>query len=254
MGTSIEKIMDGVPLKERRERFCGHFIMTRNPMQAYRLAFVVDKTKTSQWVFDQAQRLMQDPDILARVQELRDTAAAQTLVSVRDLLQDWHDIATADPNEIVSLSLDACRFCHGNEHHYQWVNMEEFANAMDVALKQSQPMPDMSGGFGYTPTAEPVPTCPGCFGRGLGTMLAHDTRKLSPQARKLYKGVRKTPNSLEILLHDQEQARQSLAKVLGAFKEGGIPVTPAVPKPEQISAEATQEQAAKTYLRLVSSS
>lgn len=94
-----DRLDHGVPLRERYERFCGHFVESRNPMQAFRLAFVIDKSETAQWVHDQARKLLDDPHIALRVQEMRDAAAAQTIVSVRELMQDWHDIATADPTE-----------------------------------------------------------------------------------------------------------------------------------------------------------
>jgi phage terminase small subunit len=247
-----DRIDHGVPLRERYERFCGHFVESRNPMQAFRLSFVVDKTTTSQWVHEQAQKLLADPSVAARVQEMRDTAAAQTIVSVRELMQDWHDIATADPNEIVSHVREACRFCYGVDHRYQWKNELEYAEACDQALREKAPvMPDMSGGFGYRPDVEPVLTCPCCFGRGEGRTLIHDTTKLSGPARKLYAGVKETRSGVEVQLHDQQKARESLARILGAFKDGGLPVTPATPVSVPITPAMKEQDAGRAYLRLV---
>ncbi len=241
----------GVPLRERYERFCGHFVESRNRMQAFRLAFVVDKKATSQWVHEQSAKLMRDPAIMARVQDMRDAAAAQTIVTVRDIIQDLHDIATADPNELVSVVRDACRFCHGVGHHHQWIDEAEYAGTCDDAMKRTKPgcdvvMPDMSGGFGFTPTAEPNPMCPACFGRGVEVQMQRDTTRLSPQARKLYAGISKG----EIQIHDQVKAREMLGRVLGAFKDG-IPVTPTQPITQPITPEMKEHDAGRAYLQLV---
>lgn len=252
-------MLDGVPTRERYERFCGHFVESRNPDQSFRLAFVVDPRMTKDWVHQQARALLRDPDVMARVQELRDTAAAATLVSVRDLMQDLHDIATADPNELISVAVDCCRYCYGIDHRFQWKDEAEWAVACDEVLarppvkdRAPPPLPDMAGGFGYLPTHEPALTCPSCYGRGRVHVVAHDTRRLSPSARKLYKGAKqKGDGSLEILMHDQHAARESLGRILGAFKDG-IPVTPVVPIGTPIPATATPAEAAKSYLRLVS--
>jgi phage terminase small subunit len=241
-----DAMLDGRPLRERYEDFCGHIVVSNNPMQAYRVSFAVDKAATGQWVWNQVRELMKDPGILARVQELRDAAASQTIVTVREIIQDLHDIANADPNELVSVLRDACRFCHGIEHKYQWIDDIEYAAACDKALKPggAVQLPMCDGGFGYRPTNEPNPCCPACFGRGLETQLQRDTTKLSPQARKLYAGIKKG----EIQIHDQVRAREMLGRVLGAFKDG-IPVTPTAPAP--IPKEAQEADASRAYMRLV---
>jgi phage terminase small subunit len=239
-----QQLVDGRPLAERYEDFCGHMVVSNNPMQAYRVSFVVDKAATGQWVWNQVRELMKDPGILARVQELRDAAASQTIVTVREIIQDLHDIATADPNELVSVLRDACRFCHGAEHKYQWIDDVEYATACDKAVKSGAFLPDYSGGTGYTPTAEPNMCCPACFGRGIEQHVQRDTTKLSPAARKLYAGVKKG----DIVMHDQMKAREMLGRVLGAFKDG-IPVTPTAPAP--IPKEAQEADASRAYMRLV---
>jgi phage terminase small subunit len=247
-------MVQGVPLRERRARFAGHFVQSRNPEEAYRLAFVVDKTTTASMVLSEAEKLLRDPDVRREVQELRDTAAAQTLVSIRDLLQDWHDIATADPNELVSVVADCCRFCHGIDHKYQWADIAEWAKGCDAALAAKMNPPSDEGGYGYDAGAEPAPSCPACFGRGYTHVVVHDTRRLSPRARKLYKSAKETKNGIEVSMHDQQAARESLAKVLGAFKVDGstLVVQPAA-QGVAIPETATPESASKAYLKLVSS-
>lgn len=252
--TTKQKIVDGVPLEERVERFCGTFVMTNNEMHAYRLAFVVDKAQTAHWVFKEARRLLAEPSVRARIQELRDAAADALSVSVKELMQDWHDIATADPNEIVSHLRIACRFCWGVGHHYQWTTDLEYAEACDKALRASTiaPMPDMSGGFGYSEQTEPNPVCPCCYGRGFSRVLIHDTTKLSPKARKLYMGAKQDRfGAVEVMMHSQEKARECLARTLGAFKDG-IPVTPPGSGQQTLPENVSPEQAQRAYLEVIS--
>lgn len=247
-----DKIDNGVPLKERIERFCGNYVMTNNEMHSYRVSFVVDPAAAANWVYKKARDLMQDPEVRARIQELRDTAAQMLLISVKDLMQDWVDIAQADPNEIVTHSRVPCRYCHGEAFGYQWTE-REYARACDIAMnaKVPQPLPDISGGFGYTENRDPNPLCPECFGHGHGRVRITDTAKLSPKARKLYKGAKQDRfGMVEVLLHDQEKARDSLARTLGAFKEG-VPVAPVQPGTPELPENITQADAAKGYLRLV---
>ncbi len=243
----LDAVVNGRPLRELHARFAGHFVETRNAMQAYRMVFVPDKNMASRLIHDRAQALLKDPDVVQRVQELRDLAASETIVTIRQLIEDYNDIATADPNELVSNVVDCCRFCYGIDHRYQWRDEGEYAEACDLAVKKTQPLPDMSGGFGFNASTEPLVTCPCCYGRGESRQLIHDTRKLSPAARKLYAGMAKG----EVLMHDQMKARDALGRILGAFKDGVLLPT-AVPAREA-DKPVTVEDAGRSYLQLVSS-
>ena len=61
------------------------------------------------------------------------------------------------------------------------------------------------------------PDCPECFGDGISVAFMTDTRLLSPAARKLYAGTRKTKDGVEVKVHDQVAARLHLGKHLGLF-------------------------------------
>lgn len=246
----LDSMDNGVPLRVRREDFARRFVESRNPEGSYRDAFVITKQMTSNWIAREAKRLLSMPDVMQTVQELRDEVAHELKVSARELMQDWHDIATADPNEIVSVNAVCCRFCHGHEHRFQWTSETEWAAAVDVALKSKLPPPIADGGFGFDPTVEPAFDCPSCFGKGHLTVELHDTRKLSAAAKKLYKGAKmKGDGTIEVLMHDQQAARESLAKVMGVFKEG-IPVTSTRDTPT-LDPKASAEKSSQAYLRLI---
>ncbi len=228
-------------------------------MHAYRLAFVPDRAMTLAAIERESKRLLSDPSIAARVQAMRDEAMAHTVITVREMAQDFYDIATADPNELISYVLECCRFCYGVEHRYQWVDETEYAVAYDRAAElatadKPAQYPDMVGGFGYHPANEPNMTCPCCFGRGQGNIIVHDTTKLSPKALKLYAGVKKTKDGLEVLMHDQMKARDALGRMMGIFKDGAVlPGLGAsvVPDQTRITPEMNEKQAGQTYLQLV---
>lgn len=241
-------LIDGVPYQERRERFCGHFVESNgNRMQAFRLAFVVDPEMTNSEVFRRANELLADPEVIERVNEMRETAAAATLTSITQLMQDWADIANADPNELISYIRVCCRFCHGVEHRYQWGTEGEYIAALSAAARDGGTVPDIGGGFGYNGYRAPAATCPACYGKGNGQAYIHDTRTLVGPARKLYAGVRETRNGIEVLMHDQNRARENLARCFGAFKDAVAQTaaqSKAVPVP-------TPEMARDVYMAVI---
>ncbi len=258
----VHDLVDGVPYGERRERFCGHFVETNNFMRSYRLAFAVDSSMTQSEVYKRAQELMADPECANRIREMRDIAAAATQADIIRLMQDWVDIANADPNELCAHMRVNCRHCYGINGAYQWVNMAEYIAAVQAASKRADAgaskegtipveVPDCSGGFGYTLYRAPNPLCahPSCFGEGTGIVYLADTTKLVGPARKLYAGVKQKANGeVEILMHSQEKARENLARCLGAFKDAVQMPSTEKPKPVELP---TPEQSRETYLRVI---
>lgn len=247
-------------LTAQQEAFAQAYVELDNASAAYRRVYANTPNTKRETIWANASREISHPDIARRIRELRDAAAAGAVVRAVDLMRDWYDIATADPNEIVSVLVESCRHCHGIEHAYHWVDEQEYARAYDVIMNAPRPKgvtldpvpPDMTGGFGFSPSREPAPDCPQCFGKGAVHVTVHDTTKLSPAARKLYKGAKQDRyGCVEVLMHDQEAAREKLGRMLGAFKDGvGVPGVP-LPERDGIKAEASDEEAAKRYLQMV---
>lgn len=257
-----ERADRGQTFRVRCENFAGHFVGMRNPAAAYRVAFVPDKSMALSVMNTEAQRLLREPKMRKRIQDLIDAAAASTAMSIRAIVVDVHDVATADPNELVSHVIDCCRWCHGIEYGFQWKTEREYAAACDQAMRQASSKPDAPsvempscvGGFGFDPRREPHPCCPECFGRGDSHVILHDTTRLSPAARKLFKGAKQTKNGIEIELHDQQAARDTLLRIAGAYKDAlplDIPQLGAEGR-DAIPAQATEVEAGRAYLQLVS--
>ena len=100
-----------------------------------------------------AYRLLRNPKVARRVRDLQQAAASRTMMSTAELIADLEAMATADVNEIMSLTVGACRYCWGNGGRYQWRDETELALAQSVASDDAA-TPDASGGLGYRSCAQ----------------------------------------------------------------------------------------------------
>lgn len=208
---------------DRHRRFAQHYIDTGNATQAYLRTYPAASYATAG---SNGHRLLQKAEIQALIAEEREKIAERARISQADVLKRLIEIATADANELIEYRRTCCRYCHGIDHQYQWRDEAEYKRAVQqaelAALHESQhgkpikiDVPGTEGGFGYDPQAEPHPDCPECHGEGHGRAHIHDTRKLSPQARKLYRGVKITKLGIEVLMADQDAALRTIAHHLG---------------------------------------
>lgn len=256
------KTLDGTPLGERLERFAGHFVESRNTLRAFRVAFVVDAGELPAQTYERAQKLLGEVDVMQRIAELRDEATQKLIMGARDLMQDWHDIASADVNDVVSHERGACRCCYGNDHKFQWIDADEFADKVTEVQRKNQkienptfhdPLPECTGGFGYVPLRTPNYQCPRCFGEGVGRVKIADTRTLQGAARKLLASVEEDRfGAIKVTLHDQQKARESLARCYALFKDnaGQLPIIPPAGAKKQ-EGPVTLEQAQRGYMQLI---
>lgn len=237
-------------LTQKQEDFARYYVECRNATTAYRLAYNVGRDTKPDTMWSEASRHLRHPLISARVQELREEAEAHTIIKARELVQDWVDMAGTDANELVQLETLNCRYCHGEAGRYQWKDEAELADAVidvqdKLAMGAKAKMPDCRGGFGYVARRAPNLDCVKCMGRGEVVVRFTDTDKLSPRARKLYKGAKVTSQGTELQLHDQAGIRVELAKVLGLYGKDMVlnPAAAAAPVPE----DATEATAALAY-------
>jgi hypothetical protein len=77
----------------------------------------------------------------------------------------------------------------------------------------------MRGGIGFNPYRDPHPACPECFGKGRGFEVFKDTRNLSPGAARLYDGVKKTKDGLEIKVRNREKSLDLAAQFSGVARK-----------------------------------
>lgn len=196
------------------EKFCKMYVYGNSAGTAYKLAFgrgddSSDKSgRASGW------RLLQRPDIIARIAELREKAAIKNEYDVARFFADQITIATADRREIMEIRHDACRYCYGVDHLYQWKE-REYLEALAKAEEKGEKLPDIAGGFGYLMREAPNPECPSCEGLGVEHVRFADTRTYSPAAAMIYDGVKVTDKGMEVKLRSAEPAYANIAKMLG---------------------------------------
>jgi phage terminase small subunit len=205
----------------KHEAFCREYSKSRNASDAYRRAGYSHKNADAN-----ASRLMGNDGIAARITELEAEIAKAVMFDAVAVVQRFVDIATADPNELIQNRVGACRWCHGIDHKYQWRTEEEFHDAVgkwltipDEKKVYTNPEPSNEGGFGYTRSLHPNPSCPNCDGFGENFIVTPDTTRLSRRAKALLAGVEQTKDGLKIRMNDQLRALELVGKHLGVFKE-----------------------------------
>src|SRR5579862_4930078 len=176
----------------------------------------------------QGPRLLANVRVAAAIAELMAERSKRTEITADQVLKQWWQIATADPNELIEYRRVCCRHCHGQGHKFQFTPAESLQRERDwqvqaqkaLAGGKEAPAPlDPEGGSGYDARKAPHPECPECFGEGVEKHFVKDTRRLSPAARLLYAGVKITREGLEIKMRDQDGALVNVATHLGMFKE-----------------------------------
>jgi phage terminase small subunit len=214
-------------LTEKQVAFVEHYARYRNATQAYTHAY--DTNGTYETRRDEGGKLMRDSRIQAAIHARIREGVQATGTDIGWLLGRFLDIATADPRELIGLKVGCCRYCHGDDHGYQWREREyleacgsveqENAALRSVHRPATVPYPDPAGGFGFNATLPPVPDCPQCHGEGVERFVPRDTDKLSDQALLLYGGVKVKRDGYEIIIASREKAMEMVGKIMGAFTE-----------------------------------
>lgn len=216
-------------LTAKQQRFVDEFLIDLNATRAYKAAGYSVKSDNAAGV--EGHRLLRNPKIAEVIQKAKDKRAERLEITADMVLRRWWDLATADPNELIHLRRLACRHCHGIGHQYQWVDAEEYAQALEDAINDAEAkaeeedrpvqeiLPSEAGGYGFDRLADPHPSCPKCRGEGRPDLHIEDTRKLQGGAKLLYSGIKQTKAGLEIVMHDQAKALENVARHLGMFKD-----------------------------------
>jgi hypothetical protein len=235
-------------LTARQETFARLFAECGVATDAYAAAYDTEPSTSRHTVRVNAYRLLRVPKVARRVRELQQAASERTLMSAAELIADLEAMATADVNEIMSLTVGACRYCHGEGGHYQWRDNAELARAIEryrasLDTRTPLPAPDASGGFGYRGDREPNAECGQCDGAGVPRVRFANTADVSPGSRKLYRGIELYQDGTvkRVLLNDPLAVRLELHRVRGMHIDRSMSVTAHVNVPAL--KDMTHEQA-----------
>lgn len=206
-----------VALAPKRQRFVLEYLIDRNATQAAIRSGYSVRTAASQ-----GQRLLKDPLVRFALDKAIAEQSKRTKISADRVIEEYWSIATANANELVEFRRTCCRHCYGVGFNYQRTNRElELDRAMFALRKDPKPTEvfDEKGGVGFDARRDPNPDCQECFGQGVGDAFFKDTRKLSPDALRLYAGVKITKDGIEIKTHDKTTALDRLAQHFGLLKK-----------------------------------
>jgi hypothetical protein len=225
-------------LTAREQRFVDEYLIDLNAYAAARRAGLSA---------DNIHHLLNRGDVQAAIRERRELLEGERsnqFSAARFVLNKLWDITTADPRELVEVRRVPCRYCWGINGQYQFTNTEmdrivkayEYgraghpydalwprgaAESASYTAGKNNLSFDRQGGEGYTTNRDPNAACSECGGSGVTLHFIADTRKLGPQARQLYRGIKFGRNGeiIEVLMADQDHARAMLAKHFGVAVE-----------------------------------
>lgn len=207
------------PLNARQTAFVREYLVSLNASDAYRKAGYAAKN-----AHVDGPKLLANPRVAAEIAKANSARFERLEIDADALLKRAETILTADPRELTSHHIGACRFCFGIDFQFQWKTEREFRETR-LAAKLKLPkkptpdhiaaLPTNEGGFGYRHNREPNPDCPECGGAGVPYAVFADTRKLSDAAALLFEGVKETRNGLEFMMASKEAAFDVLAKHKG---------------------------------------
>src|SRR5579864_5133886 len=101
-------------------------------------------------------------------------ALSRQQIYLEDVLKNLIALRDADPNELIELRRVNCRNCHGQDHEYQFNDLE-YRHALSDHRRKMQLLPpdslervpfDELGGPNFQINAPPHPQCPACGGDG----------------------------------------------------------------------------------------
>lgn len=261
------------------DAFAREFVLRGNATAAYIASHPGVLERTKRYIVRQmAWEMSNRPRVLERVRQYETAAAAATVIDVQAILE--HDLAIVQgfkyADQLMQHVRVCCRYCHGQDHKYQWVDITEYLTQLSHVEEQNEdrrarkvrelPLPDDTGGYGYDPQADPVITCPKCEGYGIERTIFADTTKLEGPARAILKGIKVSEKGIEYQLHDVDKAKDRLLRATGSFGDDAASVArgaaagaaagsaagaAAASKLAERIKDMTQDEARRAYLTLV---
>jgi phage terminase small subunit len=200
-----------IVISPRHQRFVTEYCVDFNATKAY-----IRAGYSENGAGEAAHKLLKNNQIIDAIEEQKEANARVAGLSRDWIINQWLQIAQADPNELVNVRRCCCRHCWGFDHAYQWTE-REYLDAVEAAVSAKKPKapPECVGGMGFDAYREPASDCPECHGEGFERSYVADSRKLKGSARRLYAGAKQTKDGIEIKMRDQDAALNKLANYMG---------------------------------------
>ncbi|MDK9585424.1 terminase small subunit [Lelliottia wanjuensis] len=198
-------------ISEQQALFADHVVQGKSRVDAYRLAGYSGEGNVA---YAGASQVLRNIKVSRYLHALRNERQKRYAVELDDLITQLTAIVNADPNALSQYRRVNCRYCWGDNHKYQWRDIEEQLQAEKRAEIDKNPPPDVSGGVGFVDNSDPNPDCPRCLGEGRGEAYFPDTRDIEGDERHLFQGVKVTMNGVQIAIADKDAARRELARLL----------------------------------------
>ena len=160
-----------------------------------------------------ASQLLRNPKVAKAVRYLRNRRQQRNTAELDELIGRLMSIIRADPNLLSQYRRVNCRYCWGENHFYQWRDIQEFEEAEEKASNSGKPKPQY-GGLGFISNMDPNPECPRCSGEGEGQLVIGDTRDLEGNEHAYFLGVKQTKNGIEVITESKQAASAMLIKIL----------------------------------------
>lgn len=211
-------------LDDRESRFVDEYLIdldTERAAVAASYSVSTARSKAYQWVSNGKVK----PHVFAEVKKRQKLIAEKAEVNALWVLNRLVNIVSANPNELTSVQVGSCRYCHGEDHGYQWRTEGEFLEAQEAywelpdGTRNKTEAPVISGGYGFSSKAPPHPDCPHCEGIGQHRTILGDTTRLSPQALDLFAGVKETNTGIEVKTQDKMKALEMIARHVNFFEK-----------------------------------
>lgn len=206
---------DEFGLNERETIFAEQVGYGAKLIDAYRSAGYSDNPKMA---YAEASKMVRKPNIRRAITWLRDRRQRRLALTEQEIIHQLSAIASMDANAFSQIRRVNCRYCWGDDHQYQWRDVDEYERACASALAESKAPPMFDGGTGFVDTTIPNDDCPRCNGEGRMELFFPDTTQLDGPERWGYLGVEETTNGLKVKTASPEAARKELMAYLKATK------------------------------------
>jgi phage terminase small subunit len=202
-----------VPLNAEERKFLAEYIVDLDIVEATKRAGIYKgRTYKDSSFKNLGEKLLTRTHVRAALHWLQSYRSRHSEVSAEKVIKRLWAIATADATEVSHVRIFSCRYCHGQDFQYQWINPIEFA----FACRKNETEND-DGGYDYDPERRPNKACPHCHGLGEQFVFVEDSRNYSPDAKLLYAGAEQTRYGIKVKTHDQMRAMDMVTKILGLY-------------------------------------